>query len=136
VPLGRLLTRRRALVLLATLLVLVVGAVGYAAVRPDPGPKLPAPGRAFCTAAHAYDAKLAKKPSIGTQIELVQRIVDAAPDDVAADARVFLDALERRRDGDTTVVDNPRIERAVDHVNRRAAQGCGLYQSGDPMAGI
>ena len=49
----------------------------------------------------------------------------------------FLDAMKRRADGDTSVVDNPKIETAVENVNRRAADGCELYkQNQDGSGGI
>ena len=49
--------------------------------------------------------------------------------------RTFLDALQRRADGDKSVVDNPKIEDAVNNVNRRAARGCNLFKR-EPGSGI
>ena len=51
-----------------------------------------------------------------------------APKDVSRDANTFLAALRKRQAGDTSVVDNPRIQNAVDHVNRRAGQDCGWFK--------
>ena len=45
--------------------------------------------------------------------------------------------MKRRAAGDTSVIDNPKIERAVDNVNRRAADGCELFkQNQDGTGGI
>ena len=45
--------------------------------------------------------------------------------------------MERRADGDISVVDNPKIKTAVENVNRRAAEGCELYkQNKDGSGGI
>jgi hypothetical protein len=90
---------------------------------------LPRPSKPFCDAAHRYDVRVEKRAPIGEQIQIVQEMVDHAPKDIARDTNVFLDALQRRRDGDTSVVDNPKIEEAVNNVNRRAATGCGFYKS-------
>ena len=43
--------------------------------------------------------------------------------------------MKRRADGDTSVVDNPKIETAVDNVNRRAADGCELYKQNQDGTG-
>jgi hypothetical protein len=104
-------------------------AVGLSACSRDSGSSLPRPSKPFCEAAHRYDVRVEKRVGIGEQIRLVQQMADHAPQDIARDTAVFLDALERRRDGDTSVVDNPKIEDAVNNVNRRAAQGCEFYRS-------
>jgi len=93
----------------------------------DTASDLPRPSRAFCAAAAHYD-KNVQLSSLAVQIKLVAPIAAAAPRDVAADAQTFLDALRRRAKGDKSVVDNPRIQHAVDHVNRRAGQDCGWYR--------
>ena len=36
--------------------------------------------------------------------------------------------MQRRAAGDKSVVDNPKIQTAVENVNRRAADGCELYK--------
>jgi hypothetical protein len=113
------------------LLVAALASVAVLAACDDPSNSegLARPSRAFCAAAAKYDAALDKgRVSLDKQIELVRGIADAAPKDVAKDARTFLDALERRSRGDKGVVDNPKIQAAVEHVNRRAAQGCGWYR--------
>jgi hypothetical protein len=88
---------------------------------------LPRPSKAFCRAAANYDKRvqMAKLPE---QIQLVSAIAEHAPRDIERDAHLFLDALQRRQDGDTSVIDNPKIETAVGNVNRRAGQDCGWYQ--------
>ncbi len=88
---------------------------------------LPRPSVAFCKAATKYDdrVQMAKLPE---QITLVSRIAEHAPKDISSDADLFLDALRRRQAGDTSVVDNKKIEAAIIKVNRRAGQDCGWYQ--------
>jgi hypothetical protein len=99
------------------------------------GSSLPRPSKPFCEAAHRYDVRVEKLAPIDEQIKIVQKMADNAPKDIARDTSTFLAALERRRDGDESVVDNPRIQRAVENVNRRAVNGCGLYK-GDSPGGI
>lgn len=96
---------------------------------------LPNPSTAFCDAAARYDEAI-QKPSkapqaqqAATQIPLVERMERFAPADVKQAAGVFLDAMRRRAAGDTTVVDDRAVKRAVDDVNRRAGNGCGFYKS-------
>jgi hypothetical protein len=116
----------RATLLLAAVTTL---ALGTAACSRDASSSLPRPSKPFCEAAHRYDVRVEKRVGIDEQIRLVQRMADHAPKDIAHDTAVFLDALQRVRDGDRSVVDNPKIEDAVNNVNRRAAQGCDFYQS-------
>jgi hypothetical protein len=97
---------------------------------------LPTPSRAFCQAAYDYDTNLPKLiGKIRKQTELVQKLADHAPKDIAADARTYLDAMKRRADGDTSVVDDPKIQTAVENVNRRAADGCKLYEQNKDGSG-
>jgi hypothetical protein len=103
-------------------------AAGAAGCSRDSSSSLPRPSKPFCEAAHRYDVRVEKKASLDEQITLVREIADHAPKDIARDADTFLDALERRRDGDMSVVDNPKIEEAVNNVNRRAANDCGFYK--------
>lgn len=99
---------------------------------------LPTPSKAFCQAAYDYDTNLPKLiGKIQQQTELVQQLADHAPKDIAQDAQTYLEAMKRRADGDTSVVDNPKVKAAVENVNRRAADGCGLYkQNQDGTSGI
>ena len=109
--------------------VALLGAVVLAGCKTgdDTASTLPRPSRAFCAAAAQYDQHV-QLASLTRQIRLVTPIAASAPKDIAADAKTFLDALERRSRGDKSVVDNPKIQAAVDHVNRRAGQDCGWYQ--------
>ncbi|HXY94043.1 MAG TPA: hypothetical protein VEP49_16305 [Acidimicrobiia bacterium] len=112
---------------LAVALVLVASVA--VACSGEESSSLPRPSKPFCEAAHRYDVRVERQAPIGEQIQIVQEMVDHAPRDIARDAATFLDALQRRRDGDKSVIDNPKIEQAVNHVNVRAAQGCDFYQS-------
>ena len=120
----------------AVLLALVT--LGATACSRDSGSSLPTPSRAFCQAAYDYDTNLPKligKPR--KQTELVRKLAEHAPKDIAADAATYLDAMNRAIDGDDSVVDNPKIRDAVDNVNRRATDGCELYkQNKDGSSGI
>jgi hypothetical protein len=105
------------------LAVAAIVATGCSSERDAPDAPL-----AFCKAAAEYDHQLSTKTEVPlrTQIRLVGDIVDAAPRAVADDARLFLRALEAVRTDDE-VVDDPGIQRAVENVNRYAAQGCDFY---------
>jgi hypothetical protein len=119
--------------------ILLLLAAGAAACSEDSSSSsLPTPSRAFCKAAYDYDTNLPKLiGKIHKQTELVQKLADHAPRDIAADAQLYLDAMKRRARGDKSVVDNPKIKRAVENVNRRAADGCQLYkQNQDGTGGI
>ena len=112
---------------LAAVALLACAALAACKSSEDAASNLPRPSAAFCRAAAKYDKRvqLAKLPE---QIDLVASIVKHAPVDIERDAHLFLDALKRRQAGDTSVVDNPRIETAVGNVNRRAGQDCGWYK--------
>jgi hypothetical protein len=120
----------------AVLLALV--ALGATACSRDSGSSLPTPSRAFCQAAYDYDTNLPKLiGKLHQQTALVAKLAEHAPKDIAADAQTYLDAMERRAQGDTSVVDNPKIKTAVENVNRRATEGCELYkQNKDGSGGI
>ena len=113
-------------------------ASGVAACSEDSSSSLPTPSKAFCQAAYDYDSNLPKLVGkIGKQTDLVAKLAETAPKDIAGDAQVYLDAMKRRAAGDTSVIDNPKIERAVDNVNRRAAAGCKLFnQNQDGTGGM
>ena len=117
---------------------LVLLAAALTACSGDSGSSLPIPSKAFCVAAYTYDDRAPKLiGKIDAQLALVQKMADHAPKDIARDMSTFLDAMKRRADGDTSVVDNPKIETAVKNVNRRAADGCELYkQNQDGSGGI
>jgi len=111
-----------------------------AACSGDSSSSLPTPSKAFCQAAYDFDTNAPKLiGKIEKQTALVQKMADHAPKDIAHDAQVYLDAMKRRADGDTSkkTVDNPDVEAAVRNVNRRAADGCKLYtQNQDGTGGI
>jgi hypothetical protein len=117
-------------------LVLLVG--GLTACSRDETSALPTPSKAFCRAAYDYDTNLPKLVGkFAKQTALVEKLAEHAPKDIAADAQTYLDAMQRRTQGDKTVVDNPKIKAAVESVNRRAADGCELYkQNQDGGGGI
>lgn len=106
----------------------VAGLAGCQA-KDDTASDLPRPSRAFCAAAARYDERVTTaKLGIRDQIRLVEKIAATAPTDIAKDTQTFLDALQRRAAGDTSVVDRPAIKTAVDNVLRRAGQDCGWYR--------
>ena len=117
---------------------LVLLAGGLTACSRDEASSLPRPSKAFCVAAYTFDDRAPKLiGKINQQIVLVQEMADHAPKDIKKDAEVYLDAMQRRAQGDTSVVDNPKIETAVENVNRRAADGCELYkQNRDGSGGM
>ena len=125
-------SRRAATVALAGIL-----AATAASCSRDPGASLPTPKPAFCEAAWNYDHRVERNAKLAEQITIVAKIAHNAPKDIARDMSTFLDAMKRRADGDTTVVDNAKIKNAVENVNRRAADGCELYkQNRDGSGGI
>ena len=111
---------------LAVAAVLLVAALVGGACSSESGnaPKAPL---AFCQAAARYDDRVSRNAKIGEQIRLVQRMVDTAPAKIKANAQTFVDAL-RQVETDKSVKDDPRVKRAVENVNRYAAQGCGFYK--------
>jgi hypothetical protein len=132
------MSKRRKLIIAAVVgaVVVVLGAAAFA-LTPKRA-NLPAPSTAFCVAARRYDDKIAKltgKDKFTKQVELVTPMAAHAPRDIKHDAELFLDALERRAGGDTSVAKDPKIRQAIENVNRRAAQGCDFYQ-GDSNSGI
>ena len=122
----------------AAVAVALLFASGVAACSEDSSSSLPTPSKAFCQAAYDYDSNLPKLVGkIGKQTDLVAKLAATAPKDIAGDAQVYLDAMKRRAAGDTSVIDNPKIEHAVDNVNRRAAAGCKLFnQNQDGTGGM
>jgi hypothetical protein len=117
---------RRSLALAAVVLV-AGGALAGCKSSDSAKSSLPRPSRAFCAAAAKYDQRV-QQAKLPEQIKLVSSIAEHAPRDVAQDAQTFLTALKKRQAGDKSVVDNPKIESAVNHVNRRAGQDCGWYE--------
>jgi hypothetical protein len=110
---------------LAVAAVLVVLVLSAGACGSDGGnaPKAPL---GFCKAAARYDDRLSKGAKLAEQIQLVQGMVDTAPARITGDAQTFVDAL-RRVEADPSVKDDAKVKKAVENVNRYAAQGCGFY---------
>jgi uncharacterized protein YggE len=124
---------RRPLVLSGVVVSLVAIAVLSGCKDPNQATStLPRPSAAFCKAAGHYDNKI-QTAKIDAQITMVAQIAEHAPKDVSKDAHTFLDALKRRQAGDKHVVDDPKIENAINHVNRRAGQDCGWYNNNSGM---
>jgi hypothetical protein len=111
----------------ATIFVVVAAASMLAAGCGSEGGDAPKAPLAFCKAAARYDDRVSRNAKIDEQIGLVQRMVDTAPAKIKADAQSFVDAL-RRVETDKSVKDDPNVKRAVENVNRYAAQGCGFYE--------
>ena len=111
---------------LAVAAVLLVAALIGGACSSESGnaPKAPL---AFCKAAARFDDRVSRNAKIDEQIRLVQRMVDTAPAKIKANAQTFVDAL-RRVEADKSAKDDPNVKRAVENVNRYAAQGCGFYE--------
>ena len=109
--------------------------IGFALVaagcqqKDDTASDLPRPTRAFCAAAAHYDAAVSsKRVSIAQHVRFTRAIAETAPTDVRRDATVVWHSFEKLRAGDRSVVDNPEVKAAVEHVNRRAGQDCGWYR--------
>lgn len=119
--------RRRLAIVLTTVATLGLVVAGVLA-RAGDEPRAPA---AFCRAATRYEHELERRGSrsaraVERQIELVERLAATAPRSISEDVQTFLDAM-RRVQHDPDLVDNPRIRRAVEAVNRFAAQRCGFF---------
>ena len=111
-------------------------AAGVAACSGDSSSSLPTPSKAFCQAAYDYDTNLPKLiGKINKQTDLVAKLAQTAPKDIADDVQLYLDAMKRRAAGDRSVIDNPKIEHAVDNVNRRASDGCELFKQNQDGTG-
>jgi hypothetical protein len=90
---------------------------------------LPRPSRAFCAAAARYDEAVSSGSlSLARHERLTRAIASKAPRDVRADAEKVADAYAHLRAGDRSVVDDPEVKAALDHVNRRATQDCGWFR--------
>lgn len=105
--------------------VLATGCKGGDDVASD----LPRPSRAFCEAAARYDEAVSgKELSLARHEKMTRAIADAAPPDTKRDATIVWRSFAKLRAGDRSVVDNPRVKQAIDHVNRRAGQDCGWFR--------
>jgi hypothetical protein len=91
--------------------------------------KLPVPSRAFCSAAAKYDeVATAKQLPLSRHIAMTHAIAVAAPADSKADAMLVWRSYRKLAAGDRSVVDDPKVKAALDHVNRRATQTCGWFK--------
>ena len=85
---------------------------------------------AFCRPAANYDHAIATEGRdlpLARHIHYLRAMVAAAPKVIEADARVYLEALERQQEQPSAPKDDPKIQQAVENVNRYAAQGCEFY---------
>jgi signal transduction histidine kinase len=114
----------------------LVAALALSACSQDQAKALPKPSKAFCQAAYTYDQKVERRASLTVQIALVQTMADHAPKDIAGDTQTFLTALRKRAEGDMSVVKdkklNEEVKTAVNNVNRRAQNDCGLFEQDPP----
>ena len=91
--------------------------------------KLPVPTRAFCSAAAKYDEATTTKPlPLARHVTMTHAIAVAAPKDTRADAILVWQSYRKLAAGDRSVVDDPKVKAAIDHVNRRATQTCGWFK--------
>ena len=119
---------RRSLVSVLLLGVLAIAATGCQK-KDDTASTLPRPSRAFCKAAADYDKVVGLKSTTLTRhLVLTRAIAQTAPIDARVDAAIVWHAFEKLRAGDKSVVDNPKVKAAIEHVNRRAGQDCGWYR--------
>jgi hypothetical protein len=97
------------------------------------GTELSEPKPGFCEAAARYDRRVERNASISEQIDILEKLERNAPKDVAADATLFLDTMRAFQQGDEAardeIRDDPRVQEAVENVNRRAAESCGFFES-------
>ena len=112
-----------------TLIVLITAFGAGCSGQDDTASGLPRPSRAFCKAAADYDKVIGlKKLPLARHIALTKAIALSAPKDARTEAETVWHAFEQLRAGDRSVVDNPKVQAAVEYVNRRAGQDCGWYQ--------
>lgn len=115
--------------LTAGMLLLAVTATAAGCSREEKPPA----SKAFCRAADRWNDEIERtakrgKPDVERQLPLVEDLARTAPEEIKDDAERFADAMRRRAEGDTSVVDDPAINEAVDNVNRYANQACGVYE--------
>lgn len=111
------------LVLVATLLM--------AACSSSENKKLSA-SSAFCRAAERYSTELQHAERVGEanasrQLPLIEELARTAPKKIKAEAEIFAQAV-RDVKKDPTVKDRPKVQKAVDAVNRYANQACNVYK--------
>ena len=126
---------RAALVFLAAAVVLTATACS----GEDSSSSLPRPKPGFCEAAQRYDKRVERGASLDEQITILEKLERNAPKDVKADAELFLNQMrayeaaskrERKK-----LQGDPKVEQAVENVNRRAQNGCDFFQR-EPGSGL
>ena len=93
--------------------------------------KLPA-SKAFCQAAERYNNELQNAERLGEadvdrQLPIVQELDRTAPKKIKDDAETFANAL-KNVERNPSLKDNPKVQAAVDAVNRYANQACNVYK--------
>jgi hypothetical protein len=116
-----------------TSMLVLVGVLGTLVVACSGNEELATPKPGFCEAAAHYDKRVEREASITEQITILEKLERNAPKDVAADATFFLDTM---REGEHAtkkqrekLEQDPRFQRAVNNVNRRAINGCEFFAS-------
>lgn len=119
-----------------TLVAGVLLAMAAAACSGSSTADLPRPSRQFCEAANRYEEQIQQSPppSVAEQIELLEEMAANAPKDIRGDTNIFLDAVRRVGD-DPSLRDDPKLEEAVNNVNRCTANGCGFFKR-DSSSGL
>jgi hypothetical protein len=110
-------------------LLLATVAVASACSREEKPPG----SKAFCNVAERWDKEIQRtqlqgKAEVKRQLPIIEDLNATAPEGIAADTQVFLDAMQRLADGDRSVVDDPEIKAAVDNVNRYTNKACNVYE--------
>ena len=122
------MTRPRSVAISLLLAVVALGTSGCSQ-KDDTQSNFPRPSRAFCADAAHYDAAVSsKKVSLAQHVRFTRAIAKSAPVDARRDATIVWHSFEKLRAGDRSVVDNPQVKAAIEHVNRRAGQDCGWYR--------
>jgi len=114
----------------------ILAATAAACSEDSASSSLPTPKAAFCEAAWNYDHRVERQAKLPEQIAIVEKIAKNAPKDIAKDAALFLDSLQRLQQGDKSVIDNPKITAAVERVNRRSINGCDFFKKEPGEGGI
>jgi hypothetical protein len=101
----------------------------------DRGNEITAP-REFCKASAHFEKVIERQHADGNeltpaevarQVELVQAVVDTAPQKVRGDAETFRGALQRAEAAGKQIRVSDAERAAAENVNRYFAQGCGIY---------